>query len=96
MRCAAKQRDANGGRTGFQYKLWSDDSVEHYDAAGRLLRVAQRNGWTNTLTYSDASTVCRHRPASGPLDHGAQPLRPRVALHLRHGRAAGSCCRRVQ
>ena len=51
-----EQRDANGASTGFQYKLWADDSVEHYDPTGRLLRVVQRNGWTNTLTYSDAAT----------------------------------------
>jgi hypothetical protein len=62
-----EQRDAAGLRTGFQYKLWIDDSVEHYDAAGRLLRVVQRNGWTNTLTYSDAATPAAIAPRAGLL-----------------------------
>lgn len=60
-------RDAAGVRTGFQYTLWADDSVEHYDAAGRLLRVVQRNGWTNTLTYSDAGTPATTAPRPGLL-----------------------------
>ena len=62
-----EQRDAAGARTGFQYLLWADDSVEHYDPAGRLLRVVQRNGWTNTLTYSDAATLATIAPRPGLL-----------------------------
>ncbi|MBL8342739.1 MAG: RHS repeat protein [Rubrivivax sp.] len=62
-----EQRDVTGARTGFQYKLWADDSVEHYDPTGRLLRVVQRNGWTNTLTYSDAATPASIAPRPGLL-----------------------------
>jgi hypothetical protein len=62
-----EQRDANGARIGFQFKLWTDDSVEHYDAGGRLLKVVQRNGWTNTLTYSDTTTPASIAPRPGLL-----------------------------
>jgi len=63
-----EQRDTTtGARTGFQYKLWADDSIEHYDPAGRLLRVVQRNGWTHTLTYSDATTPASVAPRAGLL-----------------------------
>ena len=47
-----ESRDSSGLRTGFTYRIWSDDSVEHYNALGQLTRVVQRNGWTHTLTYS--------------------------------------------
>jgi hypothetical protein len=60
-------RDGANKRTGFQYKIWADDSVEHYDAGGRLLRVVQRNGWTTTLTYSDATTPPTVAPFAGLL-----------------------------
>jgi len=62
-----EQRDANGARAGFEYRLWADDSVEYYDPAGRLLRVVQRNGWTNTLTYSDGATPASIAPRPGLL-----------------------------
>lgn len=44
------------GENGWQYRRAVDDAVETYDARGRLLRVAERNGQLTTLTYSDAST----------------------------------------
>lgn len=46
----------NGIRTGWQLKIWADDSVEHYNAAGQLLKIVQRNGWTTTVTYSTVTT----------------------------------------
>lgn len=60
-------RDAAGARTGFQYQIWADDSIEHYDPAGSLLRVVQRNGWTNTLTYSTTATPAAVAPRPGLL-----------------------------
>jgi YD repeat-containing protein len=49
-------KDVAQVRTGWQHKLWADDTVETYNADGVLLTVKQRNGWTTTLTYSDAAT----------------------------------------
>lgn len=51
-----ERRNAGGGRIGFEYRVWADDSVEHYSPTGQLLRVVQRNGWAYALTYSDAAT----------------------------------------
>lgn len=60
-------RDTSGKRTGFRYQLWADDSVEHYDAQGRLLMVVQRNGWTTTLGYSTSTTPATVAPRPGLL-----------------------------
>jgi YD repeat-containing protein len=46
-----QMRDALDRTTGWLYRSFDDDSVETYDAQGRLLSVAERNGWTTTLTY---------------------------------------------
>jgi len=51
-----EQRDSAGVLSGWQYKIFADDSVETYDMAGALQSIRQRNGWTTTLTYSTAST----------------------------------------
>nr|WP_315598507.1 hypothetical protein [uncultured Cupriavidus sp.] len=40
----------------WQYYVAATDSVESYDASGRLLRVTDRNGWVNTLTYTTEPT----------------------------------------
>jgi len=45
-----------GGEGAWQYFVTADDSVETYDARGRLLRISERNGRTTTLTYSDHAT----------------------------------------
>ena len=44
-------KDANGVRTGWRYTVASDDSVETYNAAGKLLAIADRTGRTQTLAY---------------------------------------------
>jgi YD repeat-containing protein len=49
-------KDAGGTRTGWTYKVFADDSVETYNAAGILQSIKARNGWVTTLTYSDSST----------------------------------------
>jgi YD repeat-containing protein len=43
-------------RTGWQLKIWANDSTEHYSADGALLKIVLRNGWTTTITYSTAAT----------------------------------------
>ncbi|MBU65194.1 MAG: Rhs family protein [Cupriavidus sp.] len=55
---------ANSNGVGaWQYYSVSDDSVEAYDAAGRLLTITERNGWVTTLAYTnDASSI---QPAGG-------------------------------
>jgi YD repeat-containing protein len=45
--------DANGAATGWTLKVFEDDSIERYDAAGRLQSVQMRNGWRFTLTYKN-------------------------------------------
>lgn len=63
----SEQRDSLGVRTGFQYRVWADDSVEHYSPQGQLLKVVQRNGWTHSLTYSTAATPSPVAPRAGLL-----------------------------
>lgn len=52
-------------RTGWQLKIWENDSVEHYSSEGQLLKIVQRNGWTNTITYSTATTAATVAPFAG-------------------------------
>ncbi|MEN0108857.1 MAG: hypothetical protein AAGC84_20890, partial [Pseudomonas sp.] len=47
-----ESRNAQGVSTGFQLLDFSNDSTETYDAAGKLLSIRQRNGWTTTLQYN--------------------------------------------
>lgn len=47
--------DANGVLTGWRYAVAADDSIETYDATGRLLTIADRAGRTQTLTYTDGT-----------------------------------------
>lgn len=59
--------DASGQRAGYTYTSALDDSTETYDAGGRLLNIRLRNGWTTTLTYSDATTPQAIAPWPGLL-----------------------------
>ena len=43
--------DVSGNPTGWRYTVAADDSVETYDATGKLLSIADRAGRTQTLTY---------------------------------------------
>lgn len=47
----AELKDANGTRTGWRYTVATDDSVETYNAAGKLLSIADRADRLQTLTY---------------------------------------------
>ncbi len=44
-----------------------DDSKWRFDAAGKLLRVTQRNGWAASYSYSTASTPAGVAPVPGLL-----------------------------
>jgi RHS repeat-associated protein len=48
--------DSNGNATGYTYTT-VDDTVEHYDAAGKLLSIADVRGNTQTLGYDTASRL---------------------------------------
>ena len=48
-------RDGSGNVSGWRY-VASNDEVELYDASGKLSLITNRDGFTQTLTYSDANT----------------------------------------
>ena len=48
--------DSNGVTAGWRYTVAADNSVENYDAAGKLLSITDQSSLTQTLTYSTAST----------------------------------------
>lgn len=57
--------NGSGAVTGWRLLETSSDITETYDADGKLLSIQERNGWTTTLSYSDASTPASIAP------HGA-------------------------
>ena len=59
-------KDGTGARTGWRYITESDDT-ETFDLNGRLMSVAARNGQTQTLVYSNASTPTSVAPVAGLL-----------------------------
>ncbi len=59
--------DATGIRTGYTLTAADDDSTETYDQSGKLQSIKARNGWTTTLTYSDATTPVTVAPKPGLL-----------------------------
>ena len=48
--------DGSGNTTGWELRT-ADDSVESYDATGRMLSLRNRQGLTHTLSYVGASTI---------------------------------------
>ncbi|MDF3836224.1 DUF6531 domain-containing protein [Cupriavidus basilensis] len=52
----------------WQYHAASTDTVEAYDANGRLLTVTERNGWTTTLAYTTSVTAAAPWGRSGVLE----------------------------
>lgn len=95
-----EQRDAANALVGYRYKVFDDDRTEHYDLTGRLSSIVERNGWTTTLTYSDAGTPGHVAPRAGLLiavrNHFGRELRftydaqGRIAEALPPGAVAGS------
>ncbi len=57
----------SGETQGWQYTVQTDDSLETYDASGRLQTIDARNGWRTTLIYSNASTPASEAPMAGRL-----------------------------
>jgi RHS repeat-associated protein len=53
--------------SGFVLRVAATNESEHYAANGKLLSIADDNGQTVTLTYSDASTPATTAPAAGLL-----------------------------
>jgi len=53
-------------RLGWRYST-GDNTVETYNAVGKLTSIAERSGLTQTLTYSDASTPVAIAPTAGLL-----------------------------
>ncbi|OYY75423.1 MAG: hypothetical protein B7Y40_00415 [Gammaproteobacteria bacterium 28-57-27] len=49
------------------YRPHSDDSLETYEANGRLRNIKARNGWVTTLVYSTATTPLSRAPRAGLL-----------------------------
>jgi YD repeat-containing protein len=62
-----RQADSAGNTTGWQYLVAADQSLETYDAGGKLLSISSREGLIQTLNYSDASTSATIAPQAGLL-----------------------------
>jgi len=62
-----RQADSNGYTTGWQYRVAADQSLENYDFTGKLLSITSREGYVQTLSYSDASTPAIVAPQAGVL-----------------------------
>jgi YD repeat-containing protein len=58
---------SNGQTTSWVYRPQVDDSVETYDANGRLQSIMARNGGVTTLVYSTATTPPSQAPRAGLL-----------------------------
>jgi RHS repeat-associated protein len=61
-----KTVDGGGNLTGWTYTT-ADDSVEAYDAGGKLQSITSREGFRQTLTYSDSGTPMDIAPSPGLL-----------------------------
>jgi YD repeat-containing protein len=59
-------KDSSNVRIGWRYTT-ANNSVETYNASGKLVAIADRTGLTQTLVYSDASTPATVAPAVGLL-----------------------------
>jgi YD repeat-containing protein len=62
-----RQADSLNNTIGWQYRVAADQSLESYDAAGKLVRTTSRDGWVQTLSYSDATTPAMVAPQPGLL-----------------------------
>jgi YD repeat-containing protein len=59
--------DPSGAPTGWQYRAAATDTVETYDAQGRLVAITNRQGLTQTLEYSTTATPPSVAPQPGML-----------------------------
>jgi YD repeat-containing protein len=69
-----KLTDAGGALTGWEFLEVSSDTLETYDAAGRLLSIRNRAGLIQTLEYSTASTPPAIAPEPGLLIRVTDPF----------------------
>ncbi len=53
--------------SGWRYTAADNDRVENYNPQGQLVSLSERNGQTQTLTYSDANTPIAIAPKAGLL-----------------------------
>ena len=65
--------DGTGNIIGWKLTVAADDSIELYDASGRLLSITDRAGATTTLGYSTSSTPSSIAPTSGLLISVSDP-----------------------
>ncbi|MGZ8916140.1 MAG: DUF6531 domain-containing protein, partial [Methylobacter sp.] len=66
-------KDSANVRTGWRYTT-ADNTVETYNAAGKLVSIADSTGLTQTLAYSDASTATTIALATDLLIQVTDPL----------------------
>jgi YD repeat-containing protein len=59
--------DGTGGIIGFDVFNSGNDSTEHFDVSGRLLKVTFRTGQSQLFTYSDINTPINIAPGPGNL-----------------------------
>jgi YD repeat-containing protein len=59
--------DTSGALISYQYTVAADNSIETYNAAGKLTSIQHRSGLIQTLTYSDAATPIAVAPKAGLL-----------------------------
>lgn len=65
-------KDAAGQTVGWQLRNSGDDSLESYDAAGRLIEIRPRQGLPTALSYSDG--VSTSPPTGGTTEGTSTPL----------------------
>jgi len=70
-------RDGNGTLTGWRYSRGEGDVVENYDASGKLLSIVNREGLTQTLSYSQGAGATAPGPGllvsvTGPFGRALQ------------------------
>jgi YD repeat-containing protein len=59
--------DTSGTQTGYQYTVAADNSIETYNATGKLISIQDRAGMMQTLAYSDDTTPVVVAPKTGLL-----------------------------
>jgi YD repeat-containing protein len=67
MDALTRQTDVSGNTAGWQYRVAADQSLENYDANGKLLSITSRDGKVQRLRYSDATTPATTAPQTGLL-----------------------------
>jgi YD repeat-containing protein len=61
------QTNAQGEMIAWLFTVGADQSIERYDTNGKLLSITSREGWVQTLSYSDLNTPVAVAPQPGLL-----------------------------